>query len=31
MHPRLTDPDIHDMVEGTKNTSAKLRKRHNKA
>ena len=31
MHPRLTDQDIQDMVDGIKNTSAKLRKRHNKA
>ena len=26
----ITDQEIHDMVEGIKNTSAKLRKRHNK-
>ena len=31
MHPRLTEQEIHDTIEGIKNTSAKCRKRHNKA
>lgn len=31
MHPRLTDDDINMMVEGIRNASAKLRKRHCKA
>ncbi|MBO7373430.1 MAG: DegT/DnrJ/EryC1/StrS family aminotransferase, partial [Oscillospiraceae bacterium] len=31
MHPRLTEQNIKDMVEGIKNTAAKLRKRHCKA
>ena len=31
MHPRLTEQNIHDMVEGVKNAAAKVRKRHNKA
>lgn len=31
MHPRLTEQNITDMIEGIKNTSAKLRKRHCKA
>lgn len=28
MHPRLTEQNIHDMVEGIKNAAAKIRKRH---
>jgi len=31
MHPRLTEENIHDMVEGVKNAAAKVRKRHCKA
>ena len=31
MHPRLTDEDINMMVEGIRNASAKIRKRHCKA
>ena len=31
MHPRLTDQNIKDMVDGIRNTAAKLRKRHCKA
>ncbi len=31
MHPRLTDQNIHDIVEGVKNAAAKMRKRHCKA
>jgi len=31
MHPRLTEQEIHDTIEGIKNTSAKCRQRHCKA
>lgn len=31
MHPRLTDENINDMINGVKNAAAKVRKRHCKA
>jgi len=31
MHPRLTEQNVQDMIDGIRNTSAKLRKRHCKA
>ncbi|MBR2344538.1 MAG: DegT/DnrJ/EryC1/StrS family aminotransferase [Lentisphaeria bacterium] len=31
MHPRLTEQNIADTIEGIKNAAAKVRKRHNKA
>lgn len=31
MHPRLTDQNIEDIINGVKNAAAKVRKRHNKA
>lgn len=30
MHPRLTEQNIQDMIDGIKNAAAKVRKRHNK-